>query len=246
MQKNIWKALYFLFEIGMVTDHIAKFIHTHIQLLASHSLKGPKTVLRSFNGDRQKLFQVMSEDPSKFFALASKSNISSIEQIRAKNPGKLLQKTAFLLKLGYIENSDEMGKALKKFRGRGDQLQERFDCLVQAGLDSNVVAEMIRQAPTALNQSKDVLEKKIACLIGSGYPIESIAAFPSYLCYDIERINRRFNMYLWLKERGAVKPMISPSTLLACSEARFTKYFIDVHPEGPLKWESLKKLSLSS
>lgn len=244
--KNIWKALYFLFEIGMVTDHIAKFIHTHIQLLASHSLKGPKTVLRSFNGDRQKLFQVMSEDPSKFFALASKSNISSIEQIRAKNPGKLLQKTAFLLKLGYIENSDEMGKALKKFRGRGDQLQERFDCLVQAGLDSNVVAEMIRQAPTALNQSKDVLEKKIACLIGSGYPIESIAAFPSYLCYDIERINRRFNMYLWLKERGAVKPMISPSTLLACSEARFTKYFIDVHPEGPLKWESLKKLSLSS
>lgn len=244
--KNVWKALYFLFEIGMETDHIAKFLRTHIQLLASHSLKGPKTVLRSLNGDRQKLLQVMSENPSKFFALAFKSNISSIEQIRAKNPGKMLQKTAFLLKLGYIENSDEMGKALKKFRGRGDQLQERFDCLVQAGLDSNVVVDMIRQAPTALNQSKDVLEKKIAYLISLGYPIESVAAFPTYLCYDIGRINRRFNMYLWLKERGAVKSMISPSTLLACSEARFTKYFVDVHPEGPLKWESLKKSSLSS
>ncbi|KAL3513735.1 hypothetical protein ACH5RR_026452 [Cinchona calisaya] len=244
--KNIWKALYFLFEIGMETDNIAKFVHTNIQLLASHSLKGPKTVLRSFDGDSQKLLQVIRENPSKFFTLASKSNCSSIEQIRAKNPGKLLEKTAFLLKLGYVENSDEMGKALKKFRGRGDQLQERFDCLVQAGLDSNVVSDMIRQAPTAINQSKDVLEKKMACLRSLGYPVESIAAFPSYLCYDIERINRRFNMYLWLKERGAAKPMLSLSTLLACSDARFTKYFVDVHPEGPTKWESLKTSSLSS
>lgn len=244
--KNIWKALYFLFEIGMATDDIAKFVHAHIQLLASHFLKGPKTILRSFNGDRQKLLQVIRENPSKFFALASKSNVSSVEQVRAKNPGKLLEKTAFLLKLGYVENSDEMGKALKKFRGRGDQLQERFDCLVQAGLDSNVVSDMIRQAPTAINQSKDVLEKKLACLRRLGYPVVSIAAFPTYLCYDIQRINRRFNMYMWLKERGAAKPMLSLSTLLACSDARFTKYFVDIHPEGPMKWETLKSSSFSS
>ncbi|KAJ4846193.1 hypothetical protein Tsubulata_030582, partial [Turnera subulata] len=38
---------------------------------------------------------------------------------------------------GCVEGSGEMKEASKKFKGRGDQLQERFDCLVQqAGLDS--------------------------------------------------------------------------------------------------------------
>ncbi|CAI9114178.1 OLC1v1014837C1 [Oldenlandia corymbosa var. corymbosa] len=238
--ENIWKALHLLFEVGLETENIAKIVSSHIQILASHALIGPNTVLKKFGGDRQKLLKAVKGDPSKFFTLASKSNVSSVEQLNAKNPGLLLEKTTFLVKLGYVENSDEMAKALKKFRGRGDQLQERFDCLVEAGLDSNVVSDMIKQAPTAINQSKDVLEKKIDFLKSSGYPLESLASFPSYLCYDIERIQRRFSMYTWLLEKGAAKPMLSLSTLLACSDARFMKYYVDVHPEGPVKWESLK------
>ncbi|CBI29073.3 unnamed protein product, partial [Vitis vinifera] len=116
---------------------------------------------------------------------------------------KHLEKTTFLLRLGYVENSDEMFKALKLFRGRGDQLQERFDCLVQAGLDCNVVSNMIKQAPSVLNQTKYVIEKKIDCLRNClGYPLQSVVAFPSYLCYDIERINLRFSMYVWLRDKG--------------------------------------------
>nr|GLL30025.1 transcription termination factor MTEF18, mitochondrial [Ipomoea trifida] len=129
------------------------------------------------------------------------------------------------------------------FRGRGDQLQERFDCLVEAGLDCNVVVSMVKKAPTLLNQTKDVLEKKLGSLEKHlGYPMESILSFPSYLCYDMDRINLRFSMYAWLKEKGVAKPMLSLSTLLACSDARFVKYFVDVHPEGPAMWETLKKV----
>ncbi|KAA8524301.1 hypothetical protein F0562_010724 [Nyssa sinensis] len=231
---NHWQAVCFLIEIGMETEDIANIVSTHMQLLCSNSLKGPKTVLKNLGVKKESLCQIIKEDPLKFISLASKSNINGIELVASQNASKFLEKTTFLLGLGYVENSDEMSKALKQFRGRGDQLQERFDCLVQAGLDCNVVSNMIKQAPAVLNQTKDVLEKKIDCLRNClGYPLESIVAFPSYLCYDMERINLRFSMYAWLRKRGAAKPTLSLSTILACSDVRFVKYFVDVHPEGP-------------
>lgn len=244
--KNLCKAVYFLFGIGMDTKAIAKIVTTQMHSLGSHPLKGPQTVLKSLKVDRGTLCKIIEEDPSKLISLASKVN-TSIKQAELQNPSKFLEKTTFLLRLGYTENSEEMTKALKQFRGRGDQLQERFDCLVEAGLDYNVVSSMIKQAPSVLNQSKEVLEKKIDCLRSClGYPPESIAGFPSYLCYDIGRINLRFSMYVWLRQRGAVKSMLSVSTLIASSDARFVKYFVDCHPEGPLVWESIKKSIPSS
>ncbi|KAK9267230.1 hypothetical protein L1049_009652 [Liquidambar formosana] len=245
--KNLEQAVCFLFEIGMEVEDIANIVSSHMQFLSSYSLKAPRSVLRSLKIGRDSLCQIIKDDPLKLLSLASRSKKNSIDQFSCQNPSKYLEKTSFLLRLGYVENSDEMTKALKQFRGRGDQLQERFDCLVQAGLDCNVVSSMIKQVPSMLNQTKDVLEKKIDCLRNClGYPLESVVAFPSYLCYDMERINLRFSMYVWLRERGAAKPTLSLSTILACSDARFVKYFVDVHPEGPAMWESIKKSSPSS
>ncbi|XP_012484771.1 transcription termination factor MTEF18, mitochondrial [Gossypium raimondii] len=239
--KNFCKALDFLFDIVMQTEDIVHIVSTRMELMGSYSLKGPKTVCRELNVKRDELCQIIKEDPLKWFDVASKSKIQSSIRVASKDPSTFLEKTAFLSRLGYLENSDEMLKALKQFRGRGDQLQERFDCLVNAGLDSNVVKNLIKQAPMVLNQSKDLLEKKIDCLTNwLGYPLESVVAFPAYLCYDMERINQRFSMYAWLRERGAAKSMLSLSTILACSDARFVKYFVLVHPEGPAKWDSLK------
>ncbi|KHG09340.1 mTERF domain-containing 1, mitochondrial [Gossypium arboreum] len=239
--KNFFKALDFLFDIAMQTEDIVHIVSTRMELMGSYSLKGPKTVCRELNVKRDELCQIIKEDPLKWFDVASKSKIQSSIQVASKDPSTFLEKTVFLSRLGYLENSDEMLKALKQFRGRGDQLQERFDCLVNAGLDSNVVKNVIKQAPMVLNQSKHLLEKKIDCLTNwLGYPLESVVAFPAYLCYDMERINQRFSMYAWLRERGAAKSMLSLSTILACSDARFVKYFVLVHPEGPAKWDSLK------
>ncbi|KAL2497796.1 Mitochondrial transcription termination factor family protein [Abeliophyllum distichum] len=159
--KNFRKVVHFLFKIRMKPDNIAKIVSSHMNLMISHSLKGPKTVLRNFSGDKHVLRQTIEKDPLELFNLASKSDIHNIEHAASKNPSKYLEKTEFLLRIGYVENSDEIVKALKRFRGRGDHLQERFDCLVQAGLDCNVVSNMVKQAPTALNQMKDVHEKKV-------------------------------------------------------------------------------------
>lgn len=240
--KNLWQAVSFLFDIRMKAEDIASIVSSHVQLLCSYSLKGPKTVLKSLNVGREDLCQIIMEDPSELPSLASKSKICGNKHISRHSPSQYLEKTTFLLGLGYAENSDEMMKALKMFRGRGDELQERFDCLVQAGLDCNVVSNMIKQAPSVLNQTRHVIEKKIDCLRNLlGYPLQSIVAFPTYLCYDMERINLRFSMYAWLRDKGAAKSRLSLSTILACSDARFIKYFVDVHPEGPAQWERLRK-----
>ncbi|MCI56239.1 mitochondrial-like transcription termination factor family protein, partial [Trifolium medium] len=43
-------------------------------------------------------------------------------------------KTEFLLRLGYVENTKQMNSAFKMYRGKGAELQERFDFIVKAGL----------------------------------------------------------------------------------------------------------------
>ncbi|KAG6747334.1 hypothetical protein POTOM_049734 [Populus tomentosa] len=113
---------------------------------------------------------------------------------------------AFLLRVEHVENSDEMTRFLKTFRGRGNQLQERMGCLVQTGLDYNVVSSFIEQVPMVPNQTKDALEKKIDCMTNFlGYSVNSLEEFPAYLCYDFERVKLRFRMYIRLREKGAAK-----------------------------------------
>ncbi|KAE8685808.1 Detected protein of unknown function [Hibiscus syriacus] len=159
----------------MQSEDIAHIVSTHMELMGLYSLKGPKTVCRELNVKKDELSEIIKTNPLKWFTLASKSEVQCDMQVARKHPSTYLEKTAFLRRLGYLENSDEMLKALKQFRGRGDQLQEIFDCLVNASLDSNVVMNLIKHAPTVLNQSKEVLEKKIDCLKNSlGYPLESV------------------------------------------------------------------------
>ncbi|KAF4389736.1 hypothetical protein F8388_009869 [Cannabis sativa] len=232
-------AVDFLLEIGMPIKDIAEIVTEHMEFIGLSTLKGPRTVYKELKVGRSGLCQLMKEDPLRVLRLATKLELKRSEHVPCPNPSSHLEKASFLVNLGYVENSDEMTKALKKFRGRGDQLQERFDCLVQAGLDCNVVAEIIKRAPMVLNQSKDHIEKKIDRLQNSiGYPLESLIAFPSYLCYNMERIDLRFSMYVWLRDRGAAKPMLKLSTLLSCSDSRFEKYFVDIHPDGPVIQEA--------
>ncbi|KAL9679831.1 hypothetical protein QQ045_017701 [Rhodiola kirilowii] len=182
---------------------------------------------------------MIKKDPTKIFV--SSSTCSEDYNDYLQTPARYLEKARFLKWLGYIENSKEFVKAGKSFRGRGDQLQERFNCLVQAGLDSYTVADIIKRSPRILNQSKEVLEQKIHLLTNViGYPLKSLVSCPAYLCYDVKKISQRFSMYLWLRDRGVAKPAMPLSTILCCSEERFVKYFVDIHEDGQAAWEKLK------
>ncbi|KAI3927326.1 hypothetical protein MKW98_008028 [Papaver atlanticum] len=239
--KNLWGALHFLSEIKMETEDIAMIIRSHAHILGCCCLKKkPRTVLSNLKVGPDKLCEIIKEDPPMLVTLAGKKKTS---HRKASND---TEKTTFLLNIGYVENSDELVKALKRFRGRGDQLQERFDCLVNAGLDFHDVCKMIKDAPQVLNQSKDVIEMKIKHLVNDlRYPVQDLVAFPRYLCYDIERVKLRFSMYVWLREKGVVGKM-TLSTILVSSHARVIKYLVNLHSEGPAVWETLKKESSSN
>ncbi|KAJ1389009.1 Transcription termination factor, mitochondrial/chloroplastic [Sesbania bispinosa] len=241
--KNLIRVIGFLYIIGMGKDDIANILSNHMHLLCKHSWKGHKTVCEELNIGKADLCQIIKDDPLKLISLASKLEQKSNEQVFCHDPRNYLEKTAFLLKLGYTENSEEMAKALKMFRGRGDQLQERFDCLVEAGLDYNSVIEMIKRAPMILNQKRSIIQKKIDFVKKLDYPVECLVRFPSYFCHDLEKIIERFSMYEWLKERNAVNPDLTLSTIVSSNDKRFVKYFVNMHPQGPTIWNSLKRLS---
>ncbi|KAH7674069.1 Transcription termination factor mitochondrial/chloroplastic protein [Dioscorea alata] len=250
--KYLLQSVQFLSEIGMENKDIARIISTHPQVFGTCTCRKSKVVLESSNVTAERLCEIIIEDPSQFSNLACRKKVTDANKPRVEG-SYLQEKTNFLLKLGFVENSDEMAKALSKFRGRGDQLQERFDCLVNVGLDCHAVSEMVKLAPPLLNQSTDVIEKKINYLLNDlGYPLEALTAFPTFLCYNLEKIKLRFSMYRWLKKHGIVRPTknrkivnskVALSTILACSDTRFLKYFVDLHPKGLQEWERLKKFS---
>ena len=242
--KNLLRVVDILCFIGMGTDDIAHILSNYMHLFSTHSFKGPRTVCLELKVEKIELCRIIKDDPLKLICMASRLKQKSPEQTCGHDPRKHLEKITFLMKLGYAENSEEMAKALRMFRGRGDQLQERFDCLVEAGLDYNSVIGMIKRAPMILNQRKDVIEKKIHFARNIlGYPLESFVAFPTYFCYDLEKIVQRFSMYAWLKERKVVNPTLTLSTIVSANDKRFEKYFVNVHPQGPTIWKGIKRLS---
>ncbi|KAL1223944.1 Transcription termination factor MTEF18 [Cardamine amara subsp. amara] len=241
VKRNL-KVLKFLRLIRTEKEFIVEFLLHHMKLICSSSLLGPSAVWNRLKIGRNELRRIVKEEPLKLFSLASKTKYSRIEygSLDLRNA----EKTAFLLRLGYIENSDEMVRIMKKFQGRGDELQERFDCLVKAGLNYNVVTELVKRAPHILNRPKDIIEKKINILTDYlGYPVESLVESPTYFSYSMERIHQRFTMYIWLRDREAVMPRLTLGTIVGISNTRFVSYFVITHPEGPATWESIKKAS---
>ncbi|XP_078444066.1 transcription termination factor MTEF18, mitochondrial-like [Wolffia australiana] len=236
--KNIHQSMNFLLAIGLESERVAQILCALPQVLGSSPLKKPEFVLSTMEIERAELCAMIAQDPYRLSGLVEPN------QSPTKKPGgnHLHEKTVFLLKLGFVENSDEMVSAMRKFRGRGDQLQERFDCLVAAGLDCHAVAAIVKEAPPMLNQRTAVLRQKIEYLVNDlGYPVESLLSFPTYLCYSPRRIKLRFAMHGWLKQRGKGKEMVSLSTILAGSNARFVNYFVNRHPDGPEQWERLSQ-----
>ncbi|KAK7276488.1 hypothetical protein RIF29_17628 [Crotalaria pallida] len=241
--KNMLRVVEFLCFIEMGVDDIVHILSNYMHLLSKPSLKGPKTVCRELKIEKADLCQIIKDEPLKLISMASKPEKKNSGKISGHDPLIHLEKTAFLRKLGYAENSEEMANALKMFRGRGDQLQERFDCLVEAGLDHNSVVKIVRRAPMILNLKKAVIKKKIDFLRNIlGCPVECLVGFPSYFCHNLDKMMERFSMYAWLKERNAVKPTLTLSNIVSSNDKRFVKYFVNVHPEGPIIWKGIKSL----
>ncbi|KAJ4978857.1 hypothetical protein NE237_009637 [Protea cynaroides] len=243
--KNLRAGLLFLVEMEMEDEEIVQLVCAHPLLLGSFALKKPNTVLAKLSSGKARIRGIVKKNPEHLRKWVLGSRIDPLP-----NPGEdqrsLMKKTEFLLSLGFRDNSDEMKKALKLFRGKGGELQERFDRLLKTGLDQKDVSQMMKIAPQVLNQSMDVLDMKIDFLVNDlGYPISSLVVFPQYLTYTIPRVKLRLSVYNWLKDEGVVG-RLALSTILATADKIFISQYVSHHPKGLDVWEKLKKEFYSS
>nr|GLL47466.1 transcription termination factor MTEF18, mitochondrial-like [Ipomoea trifida] len=239
--RNLHSCYVFLVEIDMHNHDIGNIVRSHPVLLGSCSLKKAVTLLTNLRSGKKRICKMILTDPHVLKKWVVGLRVEPLQPTEDDLNSNVM-KTKFLLSLGFVENSSEMEEALKAFRGKGLELQERYDCLVNSGLKPKEVAKMVKVAPHILNQSKEHIEAKIDFLINTlGYPVSSLVAFPYYISYTFERSTLRLSMYNWLKERGRVRQNLALSTLIACSDKIFLKTYVNPHPGGPYTWEKLKK-----
>lgn len=237
---NLGRAFDLLCDLEMDAMNIENIIRTHFVFLGSCSLKSANSLVANLNTGKKHICEIIIANPLelKNWVLGAKIKQLPVSRKMCSHLGKI----KFLSSIGFIENSIEMERALKLFRGKGEELCERFDCLVEAGLSEEDVAQMAKAAPQILNQSKEVIETKVRYLVNDlGYPVSSLKPFPGYIAYTIERVKLRCSMYKWLVNQNAVQPTLSLSTIIGSTESYFVKKYVNKHPEGLDFWQELKK-----
>ncbi|KAL3533912.1 hypothetical protein ACH5RR_007433 [Cinchona calisaya] len=240
---NLQHCYQFLVEIEMDVPDIGSIVSSHNILLGSCYMKKVNSLLTTLRVKKNRLCEIVKENPEVMKNWVVGKKVERLPSPTAEMElGSQMMKTKFLFNLGFVENSREMKRALRLLRGKGLDLQERFDCLVNAGLDPRDVTEMVKVSPQILNLSKDAIEKKIEFLVNDlGYPVSILRKFPACVTYTIQRIKLRLTMYNWLKDQGAAEPDLALSTLLASAEKMFIKTYVKQHPKGPEVWERLKQ-----
>ncbi|ONK57770.1 uncharacterized protein A4U43_C09F3910 [Asparagus officinalis] len=238
--KNLRQGLVFLVELQMDPEDIKMLLCTHKEMFGKHTLKKASSVVSLLQTSSKRLCTIIKDDPHQLKNYVKGSKLSALPCTRDDELCHM-QRRKFLLCLGFVDNSKDMEKAMTYLRGKSDELQGRYDLLVKFGLKKDDVYTMIKKSPIVLNQTVDVLEKKINFLVKElGYPLSTLVEFPKILAYTIERVKLRLSMYTWLRDRGKASPTLALSSILSCSDEKFRKWLISGHPQGPKVWEEFK------
>ncbi|KAF8055383.1 hypothetical protein N665_1296s0009 [Sinapis alba] len=240
---NLRHCFLFLRGIKMEAYEIGKVFRYHSYWLGVSRLKHTSTFLNTLKGGKKRLCQVIQDNPEEMKKWTMGLRVQPLPGTGVVDiVGSKAMKTQFLLELGYKENSEEMEKALRCFRGRGSELRERFDFLLSLGLNEREAKDMVKTSPDVLTQASVVLETKVNYLVKElGYPLSTLVAFPSCLKYTLERMKLRFAMFFWLQARGKADGKLAISTILVYSDKSFVTRFVNRHPDGPKHFEDLKK-----
>ncbi|XP_058738334.1 transcription termination factor MTEF18, mitochondrial-like [Vicia villosa] len=239
---NLRVCFQLLTEIEMEAAEIGKIFQSHTLFIGSYTLKTTKSLLGCLNVGKKRLCAIVQENPHEMKKWILGRRVKPLVSLREEEEERSKAgKTEFLLRLGYVENSKQMNTAFKVFRGKGAELQERFDFIVNAGLTRDEVCRMIRVSPQILNQNTDRVKMKIEYLKKKGYSVSDLVSFPSYLSYKSLRVKHRLSMYNWLIDNGAVEPGLALSTIIACTDRIFLQSYVNRHPSGLQVWEDLQK-----
>lgn len=148
-----------------------------------------------------------------------------------------MSKLAFFHGIGLGENRFSM-RLLTEVHGNASDLQDRFNFLLDEGIEFSKLCKMINHAPKLLNQEIISIKLKIEYLREEiGLSLESLEGFPGYLMYNLEkRIKPRYRFHVWLTEQGWCKKKYSISSIIAVSEKGFLAQLSCIHPTAPQLW----------
>ncbi|CAN0877677.1 Transcription termination factor MTEF18, mitochondrial [Linum grandiflorum] len=187
------------------------------------------------NGDHRLLGSYFMSDPAEDL---DKEFFDGLERISvSRTPVHTMSKLDFLHGIGFGENALTI-KVINFVHGTKKELQERFDCLHNAGIEFSKLCRIIRVMPKILNQSPDIVEKKLEYLCNEmGSSLQYLDQFPAYLNFNLEkRIKPRFRFHLWLVEKGLTCSKYSIGSIVATSEKNFMHRLYGIHPAIPKHW----------
>ncbi|XP_074273330.1 transcription termination factor MTEF18, mitochondrial-like [Silene latifolia] len=244
IEKFVWnlrRAFELLFEIEMDVVNIGRIIREHFTWIGTCSLKKASWVFFSLGTGRTHMRQIIMANPLELKKWTLGGKIERLPETREMRSRR--DKIKFLTSIGFIENSKEIEKPLMVLRGKGDDLRERFDCLVKAGLSECDVAKILIIYPHILNQKIEVLEAKISVVVNDlGYPVSIVRTFPGLLLYTMDRVKLRCAVFRWLIDQNVVPSTLALSTIIGFSESRFINKFVNRHPLGPEVWQEYKQI----
>ncbi|KMS99963.1 hypothetical protein BVRB_1g018050 [Beta vulgaris subsp. vulgaris] len=164
--------------------------------------------------------------------------VQNLEKIKfARTYSYSLSKLEIFHGFGFGENAFTV-KLLISVHGSASGLQERFNLLLNEGIQFSKVCKMISRTPKILNQETDNLKQKIDFLreeVGSS--LDFLETFPAYLMYNLEkRIKPRYRFHVWLTKQGWCSRNYTLSSIIAISHKGFIAQLSCIHPTAPQIW----------
>ncbi|XP_015698720.1 transcription termination factor MTEF18, mitochondrial [Oryza brachyantha] len=241
----------YLIRVGLAVDEVNAAVEKNPYVVGKNLLQNLPGVLRAMELDHQFLQKISDggesvrylfpdfvlEDAS-YDIEVERAFLDGMVKVKADKRAQHIDiKLEFLKSIGYGEN-EIAPKIIAVLHSNKETLQERFDFLLEKGLEYKMLCQIVSVFPKVLNQGKKMLNDKLNYMTKElGYPVEYLELFPAFLCFDLEnRVKPRYTMLRWLRENGLLRRTLAPATVLANSEKRFISNLYNVHPAAPKLW----------
>jgi hypothetical protein len=241
----------YLQRVGLANEEIKAAVRKYPYVVGKNRLENLPRVLRAMDLDCQFLEKIyVGKDNLRYltqeFVLEDNSYdeeverafLDSLAKVKADRKVEYVDnKLEFLRSIGYGENVTAT-KLVCLLHSTQYSLQDRFDYLLERGIEYKMLCRMLSIFPKVINQGKEALNQKLNYLTEElGYSLEYLGCFPAFLCFDLEnRVKPRYNMLRWLQEHGLLNKTLAPATVLANSEKRFISSLNLMHPAAPKVW----------
>lgn len=241
----------YLRRVGLADDEVDVAVKKHPYVVGRNRLENLPGVLRAMGLNHRFLEKISGGGESlrylsPDFVLEDASYDMEVERafsdrmvkVKAEmNAQHVDTKLEFLKSIGYGENK-KAAHILPVLHSTREMLNERFDYLLERGVEYKMLCRIVSVFPKVLNQGKEMLNEKLNYMtLDLGYSLEYLDCFPALLCFDLEnRVKPRYAMLRWLQSYGLLKRPLAPATVLANSEKRFISNLYNMHPAAPKLW----------